>query len=60
MNKNSPLILIPLGLLVVVIGQVISHFFKIPDYLQGTFTGTGLGMMFVSLVRKKPETEGYH
>lgn len=40
-------------LIVICVTQTISHFTKMPDFISGSLTGTGLGLVILSLIKLK-------
>lgn len=53
MNKLNKNFLLSLGLIIIVISQIVSHFIKLPDFLNGSFMGIGIGIMILAVIRKK-------
>ena len=51
--KTQTRFLTILGLLVISISQIIAHYIKLSDFISGTITGIGIGLMIVSFLRSK-------
>ncbi|EZH74100.1 hypothetical protein ATO12_14595 [Aquimarina atlantica] len=49
MTKKKSLMLLSMGLLVIVLGQIFSHYIALPDLAKGAFTGIGIGILLVAL-----------
>lgn len=53
MINRKALKIIAVGLLVMVLTQIISHYFEIPDILYGFLMGSSLGLMILGLIKRK-------
>lgn len=47
-KKNTRLLMV-IGVLVISITLIITHYLKLSDFAQGVFMGIGLGLLFLSL-----------
>jgi hypothetical protein len=51
--KNNPNTLITAGALMIAAGQIIAHYFNIPDVINGGLMGIGIGLLTVALISKR-------
>lgn len=45
--------LIPLGLLIIAGSSIISHYFPLNDFINGSCKGIGIGIMLFALIDRK-------
>ena len=45
--------MLPVGLLVISASLILSHFVKMPDFVDGALKGVGIGVIFLSLIKSK-------
>lgn len=45
--------LLPLGLIVLALGQIINQYISMPDYLHGIVQGMGYGFILLSIIIRK-------
>ena len=50
MNKQQLPLLI-MGIFVLSIAQIVTHFVQLPDFANGLFMGIGLGLLAISLIK---------
>ena len=48
-NRKS-LILMSIGIFVIAVSQIFSHFVKLPDLTKGLFFGIGIGMLLLAII----------
>ena len=53
MKQNQRGIFLFIGLMIISISQIASHFIKLPDLALGSLTGIGIGVMFLAFIRQK-------
>tara|TARA_R110002096_G_scaffold110720_1_gene241748 strand:+ start:553 stop:732 length:180 start_codon:yes stop_codon:yes gene_type:complete len=53
MKNLSKTYLIIIGLLIMSIGQIVLHFFSIPDMVYGAIVGAGFGILLFAIIFKK-------
>jgi len=51
-NKKTAILLV-FGILIIAITQLILHFTKLPDYLNGIFFGIGIGLLIYALLSRR-------
>jgi len=51
MNKRKVQLLISIGILMVAISQIIWHYLEIPDFLNGTLIGLGIGLLLFAIIK---------
>ncbi len=54
-NKKGSLILTFIGLLIIAVAQLLSHYEKISDLFNGAIMGVGIAIILISLLLKKYE-----
>ena len=52
MKKNQRSIFLIIGLLIICISQIFSHFIKTPDFISGLIMGVGIGVMLLACIRQ--------
>ena len=52
MKNKKTAILLGFGILIIAITQLILHFTKLPDYLNGIFFGIGTGFLIYALLSR--------
>jgi len=55
-NKKTAILLV-IGIMIIAITQLILHFTKLPDYLNGIFFGIGIGILIIALLSRKFKLE---
>ena len=53
MKINKQSILIASGIMIMGITQLISHFYKMSDTVLGVFFGIGIGILLLSVIKRK-------
>ncbi len=53
MKKNQRSIFLIIGLLIICISQIFSHFIKTPDFISGSIMGIGIGVVLLAFMRQK-------
>jgi hypothetical protein len=53
LSKNPYTVFIPIGLFVIAMAQITSHYMDYPDFAIGVFNGIGIGLMIWSFLGKK-------
>ncbi|GJM33639.1 MAG: hypothetical protein DHS20C18_26400 [Saprospiraceae bacterium] len=49
-TKRKPLILMSIGLFVIASSQILSHLMELPDLVNGSLFGIGIGLLLTSLI----------
>lgn len=49
-TKRRALILLSIGMIVISTSQIVSQFFELPDFANGSFIGIGIGLLITSLI----------
>lgn len=58
MKMNHRNMLLPAGLLLSSVSQLVSHFTQLPDFVAGSLTGIGIGLMLLAFIRPVHISEG--
>lgn len=53
MKTNRALILTIIGLLVISAAQLVAHYIQLPDFIFGSITGVGIGLMVLAVMKLK-------
>ena len=48
--KRKALILLSIGMFIIATSQVFSHYFELPDLVNGSLIGIGIGLLLTSLI----------
>lgn len=48
--KKKSLVLLSIGLFVIAVSQILSHFVGLPDLAKGSFVGIGIGMLLLATI----------
>lgn len=51
MKKNQRNILIAAGLFILSATQIITHYSELPDFINGSLAGIGIGLMALSFIK---------
>ncbi len=54
-NRKS-LILMSIGMFVIAVSQIFSHFVELPDLTKGLFFGIGIGMLLLATIFSNSKT----
>ena len=49
-TKRKSLILMSIGMFVIAVSQILSHFVELPDLTKGLFFGIGIGMLLLAII----------
>ena len=49
-TKRKSLILMSIGMFVIAVSQIFSHFVEFPDLTKGLFFGIGIGMLLLAII----------
>lgn len=51
--KRNAIILLIAGILVVALSQIIDYYSELPEFVNGIFLGTGLGLLVLAIFKIK-------
>ncbi|UII29665.1 hypothetical protein LVD17_15300 [Fulvivirga ulvae] len=56
MQKRKTRALLPVGIFVIAMAQIVNHYAVLPDPIHGALMGAGIGLMVLSFIRGKFNT----
>jgi hypothetical protein len=58
MNKQKLFtILLSSGLLLLIASILLNHFYSLDDFFSGIIAGVGIGLLFLSVLKRKPSIQ---